>query len=122
MISLRAEKLVRKLGGAKPMDVDVEILELALIKTRFDAVTRSKAIFLDHAGAAIDPAFIKLATQADEARIPAVGPRRSIIIRARWSSIRSVQIFASNMSMSSRNKASSWITTSTCRPICLTPT
>jgi hypothetical protein len=68
VISLRAEKLVRKLGGAKPMDVVVKILEPALIKTRFDAVTRSQAISLDHAGAAIDPEFKKLATQADEAR------------------------------------------------------
>lgn len=70
MISLRTEKLVRKLGGAKPekLDVAIEASDPAVIKTRFDAATRAEAIYLDHAGAATDPEFIKLAVQADAAR------------------------------------------------------
>lgn len=74
MISLRTGKLVRKLGDAKAaalnidVDVDVDMPEPVLLKTRFDASTRAMAISHDHAGAAIDPEFQKLVTQADAAR------------------------------------------------------
>lgn len=70
MISLRSEKLVRKLGGTKSAktDIAIEESEPVLIKTRFDAATRAEAIHLDHTGAATDLEFIKLAAQADAAR------------------------------------------------------
>lgn len=74
MISLRTEKLVRKLGGAKApdltIDADVDVVpsEPVQLKTRFDASTRGEAISHDHAGAALDPEFQTLAAQADAAR------------------------------------------------------
>ena len=74
MISLRTEKLIRKLGGVKAadltidVDVDVVMPETMPLKTRFDASTRGEAISHDHAGAALDPEFQTLAAQGDAAR------------------------------------------------------
>ena len=70
MISLRTEKLIRKLGAAKPMKAVIDGASSApsQIRTRFDAVVRAEAIHLDHAGAALDPTFQALAAQADAAR------------------------------------------------------